>query len=425
MRFTQLFTKTLKQAPADADSKNVELLTRAGFIHKQMAGVYSFLPLGLRVLNKIESIVREEMEAIGGQEIVMPALTQEESWEKTKRADLDILFHLEGPDKAKYVLNPTHEEVLTPLAKKYISSYKDLPIAVFQFQAKFRKELRAKSGILRTREFFMKDLYSFHADKDDLAQYYEKVKDAYFRIFKRVGLVKKTILTFASGGSFSKYSHEFQTVCSAGEDTIYICKKCNVAINEEIIKEQPAHIGDAKSEAGRLVCPECSNKNLIAEKAAEVGNIFKLGTKFSEVFELTYKDVSGKEHLAEMGCYGIGLPRVMGVVVEVFNDEKGIIWPKSIAPFIAHILTVEQDKKVIAFAEKIFNLLSKEGIEVLYDDRVDASAGEKFADADLIGIPLRLVISQKTLIKNKVELKERTSSKTELLDLKSLLTKLR
>jgi len=407
MKLSQLFTKTQKQAPADSDSLNAKLLTQAGFIAKQMAGVYNFLPLGLRVLNKIQNIIREEMQAIGGQEILLPVLTQEDSWQKTNRANLDILFHLTGRGEAKIVLNPTHEEVITPLAKQFISSYRDLPFSAFQIQTKFRNEARAKSGLMRGREFLMKDLYSFHTNENDLNGFYEKVKAAYFKIFQRVGLGEQTILTFASGGSFSKFSHEFQALCETGEDTIYFCPKCNIAINEEIIKEQ-------------TTCPECGNKNLETRKAAEVGNIFKLRTKFSEPFNLTYKNEKGENNLVEMGCYGIGISRIMGVVAEIFNDQKGIVWPLSIAPFQAHLISIENDKKVIATANKIYDQLTKQGIEVLFDDRTEVSAGEKFAEADLIGIPNRLVISQKTLAKNSAELKPRTSPTTSLVKLTQL-----
>lgn len=397
---SQLFTKTQKQAPKDEESKNAQLLQRAGFVVKEMAGVYSFLPLGFRVLKKIEQIIREEMQGVGGQEILMPTLTALSSWEKTKRAGMDVLFHLEGRDNSKYVLNPTHEEVLTPLLKHFVSSYRDLPIAVFQFQNKFRNEPRAKSGVLRGREFIMKDLYSFHANKQDLEKYYEKVKQAYFNIFEKLGLGKQTFLTFASGGAFSKYSHEFQTVCVAGEDTIHLCEKCKVAVNEEIIKDQPC-------------CPECSSKDLTVKKAVETGNIFKLGIRFSECFGLTYKDEQGKDQLVEMGCYGIGLARAMGVVVEVLSDEKGIIWPKSIAPFQAHLIAIGDSQEVIKETEKIYQQLLKQGIDVLFDDR-ECSAGEKFAESDLIGIPLRVVVSEKTLAKKSVEVKQRDKQEVGL-----------
>ncbi len=411
MKLSQLFTKTQKTSPVDVDSINAKLLTQAGFIAKQAAGIYNFLPLGLKVLNKIQNIIREEMDAIGGQEIVMSALCQEESWQKTNRAGLDILFHLQGRGEAKFVLSPTHEETITPLMKQFISSYRDLPFSAYQFQRTLRNEPRAKSGIMRGREFLMKDLYSFHADENDLNGFYKKAMNAYFKIFQRVGLAKQTILTFASGGSFSKFSHEFQTICKTGEDTIYLCPKCNIAVNEEIIKEQ-------------TVCPECGNKNLEIKKSAEVGNIFKLRTKFSEPFNLTYKNEKGEDKLVEMGCYGIGLSRIMGVIAEIFNDAKGLIWPDSVAPFQAHLIAVENDQKIIKEAEKLYQQLTKQGIKVLFDDRAEVTAGEKFADADLIGIPNRLIISQKTLAKNSAELKPRNSQTTSLIKLTQLAKKL-
>ncbi|MDD5146673.1 MAG: His/Gly/Thr/Pro-type tRNA ligase C-terminal domain-containing protein [Candidatus Pacebacteria bacterium] len=408
MKLSQLFTKTAKEAPADADSVNARLLTQAGFIQKQMAGVYNFLPLGLRVLNKIENIIREEMNAIGGQEMVMPALTQEESWQKTGRASLDILFHLQGQNDAKMVLNPTHEEVITPMMKRFIASYRDLPFAAYQFQVKFRNEARAKSGILRGREFPMKDLYSFHADEKDLDDYYEKVKAAYFKIYERVGLGEKTILTFASGGAFSKYSHEFQTFCEVGEDTIHLCEKCRVAVNADILQDQNS-------------CPECGNKQLKPYKAVEVGNIFKLRTKFSEPFGLTYKDAKGQDHLVEMGCYGIGLSRLMGIIADIFNDDKGLMWPESVAPYKVHLIALENEPGVAKSAQKAYKELKERGIEVLFDDRPDVSAGEKFADADLIGLPIRVVVSKKTLQNKSVEIKGRHTDKMTLVGQDKLL----
>lgn len=397
-----LFVKIKKQVKTSEESKNAALLQRAGFIQKELAGVYTFLPLGFLVLKKIEQIVREEMLNLGGFEIFMPSLTSEASWQQTKRANLDILFHLEGRDKAKLVLNPTHEEVITPLMKQHISSYKDLPVSVFQFQNKFRNEPRAKSGLLRTREFIMKDLYSFHESQNDLEEFYEKVKQAYFNIFKSVGLESQTYLTFASGGAFSKYSHEFQTLCGAGEDIIYLCKKCKIAVNSEIIEEQK-------------VCPECKSSSLKEEKAVEVGNIFKLRTKFSESFALKFKTEKGEEKLVEMGCYGIGLGRLMGAVAEIYADDKGLVWPKEIAPFKAHLLCLGSDKEKIV-ADKIYQGIKQ---EVLYDER-EISAGEKFVEADLIGLPWRIVLSEKTLVKDSVEVKERGKEQTKLLKIKDL-----
>lgn len=407
MRQSQLFTKTLKDAPRDEESTNAKLLIRAGFVHKEMAGVYTFLPLGLKVLAKIGNIIREEMNAIGGQELFMPALQPKENWKQTGRWDsLDNLFRFTSYyTKQDYALGATHEEIIVPLAKTFISSYRDLPKYVYQIQNKFRDEKRAKSGILRGREFLMKDLYSFHKDQADLNAYYETVKGAYYRIFEKVGIGKVTYLTFASGGTFAKYSHEFQTITSAGEDTIYLCEKCGVAVNEEIVKDQS-------------VCPECQNKDLKQEKAVEVGNIFKLNTKYSEPFQLTYKDEQGKENLVMMGCYGIGLNRLMGTVAEIFHDEKGILWPQAIAPALVHLISLEGGEQE---AEDLYQDLQKKNIEVLYDDRQDSSTGEKFTDADLIGIPLRIVVSKKTVSQGKVEVKKRSEKQEHLLDEKEIM----
>ncbi|MDD5489480.1 MAG: His/Gly/Thr/Pro-type tRNA ligase C-terminal domain-containing protein [Candidatus Moranbacteria bacterium] len=406
MKQSQFFSKTQKNAPAGEVSVNAQFLTRGGFVDKLMAGVYTILPLGLRVMKKIEQIIREEIDAIGGQEFEMPALHPKENWEKTGRwSKMDDLYKVKDASGREFALGPTHEEVIAPLMKKFVSSYKDLPFAAYQFQTKFRMELRAKSGILRGREFLMKDLYSFHIAEKDLDAYYEKAKKAYFKIFERAGLKEKTYLAFASGGSFSKYSHEFQTVTAAGEDTIYICEKCQNAVNKEIKSETP-------------VCPVCGGKKFKEEKAIEVGNIFKLMDKFTKPFDLKVMDADGKEKMLVMGCYGIGLSRLMGTIVEVHHDEKGIIWPESVAPFGVHLISLGKDKE----AEEIYKNLLAKNIEVLFDDR-DVSAGEKFADADLIGIPWRVLVSEKSLAAGGVEVKKRKEktgkvvSKKEIADL--------
>jgi prolyl-tRNA synthetase len=408
MRQSQLFTKTTKEILKDETSINAQYLMRGGFIDKLGAGIYTFLPLGVRVHEKIKNIVREEMNKIGGQEILMPALTPKENWVKTGRWDnFDALFKLSGHDKKEYALGATHEEVVTPLVKKFIFSYKELPTYVYQIQTKFRNELRAKSGLIRGREFSMKDLYSFHKTEDGLEKYYETSKKAYFNIFKRCGLSDITYLTFASGGAFSKYSHEFQTLAKTGEDTIYICKKCKVAINKEIIEEQNE-------------CPECKNKNLKEDKAVEIGNIFKLKTKFSEAFDFKYTNKEGKQKEILMGCYGIGPSRIMGTIAEIYNDPHGIIWPEEIAPFKVHLINLKpRDEKaeVIKTSNKIYSDLQKEGVEVLYDDREDVGAGAKFADSDLIGCPIRVIVSEKTLATKSVEVKKRNNKEAELIKL--------
>lgn len=398
---SQLFTKTLKEAPKDEVSLNAQLLIRGSFVSKLMAGVYTYLPLGLRVLNKIENIIREEMNAVGGQEILLPALHPKANWQTTDRWDnFDALFKIKETLNKEYALAPTHEEVVTPLLANFVFSYKDLPRAVYQIQTKFRNEPRAKSGLLRGREFRMKDLYSFHSDEKDLNDYYEKVKKAYGKIFERVGLGERTYLTLASGGAFSKYSEEFQTVTDAGEDIIYLCAACRVAVNREIFREQE-------------ICPNCGNKNLAEKKGIEVGNIFKLGTRFSAPFKFNYLDETGAKKPIIMGTYGLGSSRLMGALVEVYHDANGIIWPASVAPYQVHLLALGEGEAVVKAANLVYNKLSKEGREVLFDDRL-VSAGIKLKDSDLLGLPLRYVVSEKTLAKNSIEVRIRSSGETKL-----------
>jgi len=414
MRQSKLFSKTLKEVSQEEKSLNAQLLLRGGFIDKLMGGVYTFLPLGFLVLKKIEEIIREEMRAIGAQEILMPVLHPKENWQKTGRwRSFNVLFKLKGKDKKEYVLGPTHEEVLVPLAKKFVFTWKDLPVAVFQIQDKFRDELRVKGGLLRGKEFIMKDLYSMHPDQKSLEQFYKKVIKAYFKIFKRCGIKEKTYLTLASGGTFSRYSHEFQTVCPFGEDLIFICQKCNLAINRDIkpkIKK----------------CPNCGSKKFKRGKATEVGNIFQLGTKYSLPFDFKFKTREGREKPVVMGCYGIGLGRLMAAIVETNHDALGIIWPLEVAPFHIHLITLKSgkkkiDQKIQKEGEKTYQVLQKAGFEVLYDDRKEKSAGEKFVDADLIGIPFRVVISENTLKKNSIEIKKRSAKRPQLIKKPSLI----
>ena len=409
MRYSQLFTKTIREIGEDEKSINSQLLIRAGFIDKLMAGVYSYLPLGFRVLKKIENIIRQEMNRILGQELLLPALHPKKNWDITDRWHYEEMFKLKNRAGKDYSLGWTHEEIITPLVKKFIQSYKDLPVSVYQIQDKFRDELRVKSGLLRGVEFLMKDLYSFHRDTKDLDKYYEKVKKAYLRIFKRCGIGEQTFLTLASGGAFSKYSHEFQTITPYGEDEIYLCLKCKLAVNKEIIEEE------------KYRCPKCKSKNLEVKKSIEVGNIFKLGERFSRAFNLNFRDKDGKERLVQMGCYGIGVSRLMGTVVEIHHDGKGIIWPEEVTPFLIHLIQIENSKKVKKAAQKIYLNLQRENFEVLYDDREGNTAGEKFADCDLIGIPIRILVSEKTLEKNSVELKEREKKKMKLVKINQLL----
>jgi prolyl-tRNA synthetase len=406
MRQSLLFTKTRKDAPKDEISKNAQLLIRAGFIHKEMAGVYSYLPLGLRVMNKIIGIIREEMNAIGGQELSLTALQDKNIWEKSGRWSdevLDVWFKTALKNGTELGLGTTHEEELTNLMKDYINSYRDLPIYAYQFQTKFRNEIRAKSGIMRCREFLMKDLYSFSRDQKSHDDYYEKVKQAYINIYNRVGLGDKTYVTFSSGGTFSKYSHEFQTITDAGEDSIFIDENKKIAVNKEVLNDEVLKdLGIKRSD-------------LIEKKAVEVGNIFNLGTKFSDALDLTYSDEKDAKQKVIMGSYGIGPGRVMGTIAEVLSDDKGLVWPESVAPFAIHLISIEDKAgKVKIEADKLYDRLIKKGVEVLYDDR-DARPGEKFADNDLIGIPKRIVISEKTIATDSVEVKDRITGNTEII----------
>lgn len=405
MRYAQLFSKTKFEAPADADSVNAKYLSQGGFIARQVAGVYNFLPLGLRVLVKIQRIIREEMNALGAHELLMPALTQLDNYIQTGRQNIDVLFHLEGHG-GQYVLNQSHEEVITPLVQQFAFSYRDFPVAVYQIQNKFRNESRAKSGVLRGREFNMKDLYSFHGSEADLDAFYERVKAAYHKIYARLGIGDTTFLAFASGGTFSKYSHEFQTLCEVGEDLIYLCEKCRIGVNKEIIEEQKA-------------CPECGSTDLVQKKSIEVGNIFKLHTRFSDAFGFTYADEKGEKKPVEMGCYGIGPSRVMGTIVEVSHDDKGIIWPEAVAPFKVHIVTLGNQQEVLEGANELYMQMQNLGIEVMIDDR-DESAGKKLTDADLLGIPYRVVISARSLKAGGVEVKKRCESESKVMSVKEL-----
>jgi len=402
MKQTQLFTKTCKDAPKDEESKNAQLLIRAGYIHKEMAGVYSMLPLGLRVIDKIEEIVRDEMNKIGGQEMEMATLQNKSLWEKTDRWDdekVDNWFKTSLKNKTELGLGFTHEEPLTQLMSEYISSYKNLPVYPYQFQNKFRNELRTKSGIMRGREFIMKDLYSFSKDEKEHNTFYEKMKEVYMNVFSRVGLGDSTFLTFASGGSFSEFSHEFQLLSPVGEDTIYVDDKSGIAVNKEVLSDEVLE---------RL---SLEKDNLREERSIEVGNIFTLGTKFSEPLNLKYKNEVGNEELVFMGSYGIGIGRLMGAIVENLSDESGIIWPKEVSPYQIHLITLGTDsKEVVEFANQVYSALKDLGIEVLYDDR-DIRPGEKMADSELIGISTRVIIGKKTIESGEVEVVDRKTKK--------------
>lgn len=405
MRLSKLFTKTKKQYPADETARNAQLLIQAGYIHKEMAGVYAFLPLGLKVLENISQIIREEMNAIGGQELQMTVLQPREIWEKTDRWDdkkVDNWFKTKLASGSELGVGLTHEEPIIDALKDYVQSYKDLPLSVYQIQTKFRNELRAKSGLLRGREFLMKDLYTFSRTQEEHEKLYEELAASYMKVYSRLGIGGSTYRTFASGGIFSKYSDEFQTLSEVGEDTVYIDEKKKIGVNEEVLSD------DTLRELG------LKKSDLIEKKAVEVGNIFSLGSKYSDALDLKYSDESGKKRSLIMGCYGIGISRLMGLLAEHFADEKGLVWPENIAPAKVYLASIGDEKKVVESAENLYKKLQVPGVGVLYDDR-DARAGEKFADADLLGIPYRVVVSPKTLSSGGFELKKRTNDISEVL----------
>ncbi|MEK7514849.1 MAG: aminoacyl--tRNA ligase-related protein [Patescibacteria group bacterium] len=409
MRFSKLLTKTLRHAPADESAVNAQLLARGGFVHKEMAGVYSILPLGLRVVEKIVRIIAEEMDAIGGVQMRTSVLQNKDIWEKTGRWDdavVDNWFKTTLKSGGEVGLSFTNEEAYAAIVKNFVSSYKDLPVYPYDFKTIFRNEARAKSGILRGREFYWKALYSFSKNKEEHDVFYEHAKEAYRRVFERVGIGARTYQTFASGGTFSKYSHEFQMLSDAGEDTIYVHKEKGVAVNREVLTDEV------------LADLSLNRDELTEEKAIEVGNIFSLGFKFSEPFNLTYKDSEGNDVPVFMGSYGIGITRLMGAIVEASHDDRGIIWPETVAPYRVHLISLGDAAER---ADTLYVALTKEGIEVLYDDRIDATAGEKFVDADLIGCPLRCVISEKTVAQDVIEMKRRAVSEPELVTYEELM----
>jgi len=404
MRQTALFTKTRRDAPSDETAKNAQLLIRGGFVHKEMAGVYSYLPFGVRVLQNIEHIVRVFMGTISAQEIRMATLHPAEPWKQTGGWDnIDVLFKINSRTEKEYALGQSEEEIVTPIAKDNVVSYKDLPVAVYQIGQKYRDELRAKSGVMRGREFGMKDMYSFHETQEDFDRFYAIVKEAYLKIYQICGLTAK--VTEASGGSFSeKLSYEFMVLTDAGEDDIVYCPECTHCANVEVSKEKE---GDT--------CPKCEKGTLIAAKASEVGNVFDLGTKYAKDFGFTFKDKEGNDQYPIMGCYGLGTTRLMGVIVEALADEKGMVWPEAVAPYPFHLVSLGGDnKEVKEYAEQLYKDLSEAGVPVLYDDR-DLHAGEKLADSDLIGIPYRIIVGKKTLESGQIEIVHRQTGELKLL----------
>ncbi len=406
MRQSKLFTKTRKEAPSDETAKNAQLLIRAGYVSKEMAGVYAYLPLGLRVIEKIKQIVREEMDAIGSQELFMTTLQRKDLWERTSRWDdgvVDVWFKSNLKAGGEVGLAWSHEEPIGDMMKNYIGSYKDLPISVYQFQTKLRNEPRAKSGIMRGREFLMKDMYSFCADEKSHLEYYESTKPAYMKVYERLGISDDTYITFAAGGAFTKFSHEFQTVCEAGEDTVYLNREKGIAINKEVLNDETLNnLGVSREELEEV-------------KTAEVGNIFNFGQQKAIDLGLSFKNKEGEQTPVWMGSYGIGISRLMGVLVEKFGDDKGIVWPESIAPFKIHLVALNlDDAEIRDFSNGIYESLKDNGVETLYDDR-DAGAGEKFADSDLLGLPYRVVVSRKTKEEGKFEVVTRATGETRFL----------
>lgn len=402
MRLSQLFTKTKKEVPADETSKNAKLLIQAGYIQKEMPGVYAYLPLGIKVLENIKRVVREEMNSLGSQELLMTSLQSKKTWIKTSRWDdeiVDIWFKTKLKDDSFVGLAWSHEEPIMELMQQFVKSYRDLPVSVYQFQTKLRNELRAKSGIMRGREFVMKDMYSLHSSQQDLEDYYAKVTKSYKKIFERLELGEDTFVTFASGGAFTKFSHEFQTICENGEDILYVNKNKNIAVNEEVLDDAIKELGVEKSELEKT-------------KSSEVGNIFNFGTEKSKQMDIYFTDESGNQNPIFLASYGIGISRLMGVIAEKFADSKGLVWPEIIAPFKVIIVQIGD---VGDEAEKLYKKLTSSGISVLYDDR-DERPGTKFADADLLGIPYRVVISPKTLEKGGFELKKRINDISEIVD---------
>ena len=412
MRVSKLFTKTSKTAPADEVAKNAQLLIRGGYIYKEMAGVYAYLPLGKKVLEKIIQVVREEMDGVGGNEISLTALQHKDVWETSGRWSdevMDVWFKTKLANGAELGLAPTHEEPLTRLMKSYISSYKDLPVYPYQFQIKFRNELRSKSGLMRGREFWMKDLYSFSRSQEEHDRFYEEISEAYSRVYERLGLGESTYKTFASGGSFAKYSHEFQTLSPVGEDVIYISKEKGIAINQEVYTDEVlADLGVSRDE-------------LIEERAVEVGNIFTLGTRFSDALDLTYTDIDGESKKVIMGSYGIGPSRLMGLIAERFADDKGLVWPENIAPYKVYLVSIGE--KGADAADALYEELVARGVEVLYDDRAERP-GAKFADSELLGIPHRVTISDRLVEAGEVEYTRRDDGQTTILTHKEVVDKL-
>lgn len=415
IKLSQLFTKTSKSSPADETARNAQLLIQAGFIHKEMAGVYAYLPLGLRVLENIKGIIREEMNNLGGQEVMMTALQPRDIWEKTDRWDdkkVDNWFKTKLANGTELGVGLTHEEPIVDALGGFITSYKDMPVFVYQIQSKFRNELRAKSGLLRGREFVMKDMYSFARTQEEHEALYEQVVAAYHRVYARLGLGDQTYRTYADGGIFTdRFSDEFQTISEIGEDTIFVDETKKIAINEEIYSDETiAKLGLNKAD-------------LVKKKGVEVGNTFHLESKYTDALNVHYTDENGAKQSIIMGCYGIGVSRLMGMIAEHFADEKGLVWPESVAPVKVQLIVLGDEEEVVSQGGQLYEAFVKARISVVYDDR-DVRAGKKFADADLLGTPCRVVLSRKTLESGAVELKYRSSDETKQVPIESIINEI-
>ncbi|WP_017873246.1 proline--tRNA ligase [Candidatus Caldatribacterium saccharofermentans] len=390
MRMSLLFAPTMKEDPQEAEVASHRLMLRGGFIRQLSAGVYTFLPLGWRTLEKIIRIVREEMNRAGGQELLMPAMQPAELWKETGRWDLygPELVRFQDRRGRDFCLGPTHEEVITDLARREIRSYRQLPLMLYQIQTKFRDEIRPRFGIMRAREFIMKDLYSFDRDVEGLRVSYQKMYEAYCRVFSRCGL-RYIAVPAESGVIGGDVSHEFLILAESGEEKVFVCPSCNSATTVE-----------------EALCPQCGGF-LEEKRGIEVGHIFQLGTKYSEPMKAYFVDRDGKEKPLVMGCYGIGIGRTMAAAIEANHDEKGICWPISLAPYEVVVIPVNMKKEGHRqAAEELYGKLRQSGFEVVIDDR-EESAGYKFTEADLIGFPLHIIVGERMERNGRVEVKLR------------------
>lgn len=415
MKRSQMFIRTSKSAPADEQAKNAQLLIRAGFVHKEMAGVYAYTPLGLRVLENIKTIVREEMNAIGGEEVMMTTLQPREVWEKTDRWDdakVDNWFKTKLSNGAELGVGLTHEEPIVDMVSQYASSYKDFPVLTYQIQNKYRNELRAKSGLMRGREFVMKDLYSFSRTEEEHLEIYEQVIEAYHRVYDRLGLGNVTYRTYADGGIFTnKLSDEFQTISPVGEDTILIDEVQRVGINEEVATDE------------NLERLGLSREKLKEVRGVEVGNTFHLESRYSDALDMYYTDKDGERKSVIMGSYGIGVSRLMGMIAEHFSDERGLVWPEAVAPAKVYLVTIGKSDELKVSADELYGQLIANSVSTIFDDR-DERPGAKFTDGELMGVPYTVTISDRLLEGSKLELKSRSGGEPEMLTWDELFAKI-